>query len=164
MEIRPALFGDLDSLVFLLKNVVDGLNRSGIDQWDDIYPNRQVLEDDIKAGTLYVFDNGGIKGMVVANEFQDEEYDVLPWQYRAGSQLVIHRLCVDPLYQRQGVAQKLVLFVEDLAKQNGYASIRLDTFTKNPVTLRFYQRLAYQIVGEVTFRKGLFYCYEKRIL
>lgn len=41
--------------------------------------------------------------------------------------------------------------------------IRLDAFTGNPRALKLYDGLGYRRSGYVTFRKGLFVCFEKRL-
>ena len=54
-------------------------------------------------------------------------------------------------------------FAEQYAEINKYTSIRLDAFSKNNRSLNLYEKNKYEKVGEVKFRKGLFYCYEKYI-
>jgi hypothetical protein len=54
-------------------------------------------------------------------------------------------------------------FVETKAKNDGYTAIRLDAFSANPKSLELYQGLGYSLAGQVYFRKGMFYCFEKVI-
>ncbi len=76
--------------------------------------------------------------------------------------LVVHRLCVDPAFQGQGIAEQIMIYGEKIARERGYASIRLDAYSSNPRAVRLYERLGYQKVGSVTFpRRTLpFYCFE----
>lgn len=53
--------------------------------------------------------------------------------------------------------------IEEILKTEGIQSIRLDTFSLNPYALKMYQTLGYQKVGEVKWRKGLFYLFEKQL-
>ena len=76
---------------------------------------------------------------------------------------MVHRLMVDPRYQGRGIAGELMRFAEDRAGELGYDAIRLDAFSANPRALWLYQRLGYHDAGCVTFRKGLFRCFEKRL-
>jgi len=162
--IRRAKIEELNSLMLLLRAVIANLNSLGIDQWDEIYPDAVTINNDIQERTLFVLEEDGvIKGMVVLNEFQDKEYIDVEWRHAAGKALVVHRLSVHPSYQGQGVARRLMHFTERFADDNGYTSIRLDTFSKNPITMSFYKSLRYGIAGTVNFRKGLFYCFEKAI-
>jgi ribosomal protein S18 acetylase RimI-like enzyme len=52
-------------------------------------------------------------------------------------------------------------FIEETLRARGVKAVRLDAFSLNPFALRLYERLGYEKTGEVTFRKGLFYLYEK---
>ncbi len=54
-------------------------------------------------------------------------------------------------------------FVEQYAEVHGYDVIRLDAFTRNPAAVRLYEGRGYRKAGIVSFRKGPFYCFEKRI-
>jgi len=162
--IRKANSSDMAAVMLLLKDVVSDLIEQGIDQWDSIYPDAPTISNDINERSLFIYEHEAkIKGMLVLNEYQDSEYSSLKWKYVDGKVLVVHRLCVDPKFRGLGIAKKLMQFAEDFAYQNGYTSIRLDTFTKNPVTVAFYRELKYEVVGTVTFRKGGFFCYEKPI-
>lgn len=54
-------------------------------------------------------------------------------------------------------------FIESTFLGNGIQAVRLDAFSLNPYALRLYERLGYRKTGEVTFRKGVFYLYEKEL-
>jgi ribosomal protein S18 acetylase RimI-like enzyme len=151
-------------LMSLIGAATASMNAQGILQWDEVYPDRETICADVAGQTLMVLDQEGVlKGMVVLNEHQDKEYADVDWQLTQGRQLVVHRLCVHPQYQGQGVAKRLMALAEDYAQQGGYSAIRLDTFIQNPVSVGLYGRLAYQQVGVVTFRKGQFFCFEKSV-
>ena len=51
------------------------MRDNGIDQWDEDYPNRAVIERDLETKTLFAYrEHNEIIGIVVLNETQDEEY------------------------------------------------------------------------------------------
>jgi ribosomal protein S18 acetylase RimI-like enzyme len=85
------------------------------------------------------------------------------WEINSGKQLVVHRLCIDPKYQGQGIARTLMDYAEQYGKEQGYGSIRLDAFVNNPRACRLYEGLGYKAVGTVEFRKGKFYCFEREL-
>jgi ribosomal protein S18 acetylase RimI-like enzyme len=81
---------------------------------------------------------------------------------KQGRVLAVHRLCVNPAFQGQGIGRKLMLFAEDYARKNKYTSIRLDAFAKNPISVGLYESLAFQRRGFVSFLPGsISYCFEK---
>lgn len=162
--IKKGSINDKTSIMSMIRAVVADMEANGIYQWDSIYPNEEVIENDLNEGQLYVFvEDNNIKSIMVLNTNQDREYEEVDWKYNSGEQLVVHRLCIDPQFQRQGVANKLMAFAEEYGMEMHYEAIRLDTFSKNYRALGFYKKLGYERVGTITFRKGQFYCYEKKL-
>jgi choline dehydrogenase-like flavoprotein len=76
---------------------------------------------------------------------------------------VIHRLCVHPKHQHQGVAKETMRRAERLICERGYDCIRLDAFTQNPHALKLYEGFGYSKAGETTYRKGRFVLLEKAL-
>ena len=162
MIIQKANINDHGIIMNIIRDAITDMVARGIDQWDDIYPNAEVIRNDLGAGTLYVcIDESIIKGIIVLNEYQDKEYQSLNWQYTSGKHLIIHRLCIDPKYQGHGIARLMVDFAEQYGRENHYQSIRLDAFIHNKRACKLYEQAGYGIAGTVTFRKGEFYCFEK---
>lgn len=128
--------------------------------------NLQIVEDDARAGSLFVMRQDAVcVASVCLNDVQPEEYRPLRWRCEGARVLVIHRLCVHPEWQRRGVAQHLMDFTENYAAEHGFACIRLDAYTGNPQALALYERRGYTRVGQTYFpRRTLpFDCFEKRI-
>lgn len=127
------------------------LISKGIHQWDQNYPDLTTIQNDISKAQLYTYKIGDkITGIVVLNEVQDPEYADLQWVTSSDSRnLVVHRLAVHPHYQGKGIARKLMDFAEIFAKEQGYDSIRLDTFSQNSRNQKFYDNRGYQRTGEV---------------
>jgi len=138
------------------------MQRQGVDQWDDIYPNIEIISQDLQAATGFgYFESSSLAGYIVINEISSPEYDQIKWMQNDKPFLVIHRLCVDPDFQNRGIGKNLIGFAEHLANIKNYDSIRLDAFSKNPISLKLYDQLGYRRVGAVEFRKGTFVCFEK---
>ncbi|HEX3039603.1 MAG TPA: GNAT family N-acetyltransferase, partial [Caproiciproducens sp.] len=100
---------------------------------------------------------------VVLNEEQDTQYQTGKWKYTNGKIAVIHRLCVKPTEQHKGLGRKMMQLAEQELRRQGYRSVRLDAFTHNPFSCRLYESIGYRRTGEVLFRKGRFYLYEKTL-
>jgi len=161
---RAATRDDFDEIVALFAAAIKHMDTLGIPQWDEIYPSREVLFDDLARGELYV----GLLGGAIACAFTlsprcDPEYAYGDWQYPDLRFSVIHRLCVHPAFQNRRVAQRAMRFIESTFLCSGIQAVRLDAFSLNPYALRLYERLGYRKTGEVTFRKGVFYLYEKKL-
>lgn len=164
LNIRTGRTEDLQEIMALIARCVTVMQAGGSDQWDDQYPNREVIGEDLQHGTLFAAESEGhIMGIVVLDESQDEQYRTISWKQDEGPHLMMHRLAVDPEAQGQGVARKLIAFSEEYAMREGYTSLRLDTYAKNKAALKLYQGLGYDLRGEVNFpdRAASFPVFEK---
>jgi GNAT superfamily N-acetyltransferase len=139
------------------------MRADGIDQWDDVYPTAANLAADVAGGTLYIASAEGrpVAGAFTIDERQEPEYAAVAWSISAPRVAVVHRLMVHPVCQGRGLGPYLMRFAELRGRQLGCGAMRLDAFTRNPRSLRLYERLGYRDAGPVTFRKGLFRCLEK---
>ncbi len=146
----------------IFQDAVEYHKTQGIAQWDEVYPDRNTIENDIQNQQMYLLtENGAILAAVVLNGEQDAEYQTGKWQYTDGKIAVIHRLCVKPAEQHRGLGRKMMLLAEQELLRQGYTSVRLDAFTHNPFSCRLYESIGYRRTGEVLFRKGRFNLYEK---
>jgi ribosomal protein S18 acetylase RimI-like enzyme len=161
---RKAVREDLAEIVRLFSAATRHMDALGIPQWDECYPTRDDISGDFTRGELYVgLLNGSIACSVTLSPRCEPEYAYGRWQYPTLKFSVIHRLCVHPVFQNRHVATQTMCFTEDILRGDGIQVVRLDAFSLNPYALLLYERLGYRKVGEVNFRKGLFYLYEKRL-
>lgn len=164
MKLRQANMTELQILMDIIKQASEKLQQQGIFQWDEMYPTEEIIREDIRREELYVLSEAEeIFALVVLNEEQDDSYSEANWLGEQENVAVIHRLCVNSAYQHRGIGKKVLAAAEHLLKEKGYKGIRLDAFTNNPYALRLYENTGYRRIGEVTFRKGQFYLYEKSL-
>ena len=161
-DFRIAIQQDLPEVCQLFLDAIKHMNSQNIPQWDEIYPNRQTLFDDIQKQQMYLLtENDTVVSVVVLNAEQDAEYQTGNWRHAGGKFAVIHRLCVKASNQNKGLGRRTMLIAEHELLRQGYDSVRLDAFSLNPFSQKLYESIGYQKTGEVTFRKGQFYLYEK---
>jgi RimJ/RimL family protein N-acetyltransferase len=163
MKLYLANMEDLNAIDRIFKNAIANMIKNNIYQWDEIYPNKGILEDDITKKQLYKtsIDGNNIISTFVLNQEYDKEYSNGKWKYNGNNFLILHRLCVNTEYQNRGFGAKTMSFVESYLKNSGIESIRLDAFSNNPIALKMYDKLGYKKTGEAIWRKGLFYLFEK---
>ncbi len=163
IEIRQANLVDTTGLMDLVRACILKMQSQGIDQWGDIYPDRGTIQRDVDDGAAFIVRIAGvIAGMATLNEHQSPEYADVSWRF-SGRPAVIHRLMVAPEAEGKGIARALLRFLETRGESIGCNCIRLDVFVENPRAVRFYELSSYQRAGQVRFRKGDFYCYEKML-
>lgn len=168
MEIhyRTAVPEDLEEVCGMVGHAVDTMTGNGIYQWDELYPTGDDFREDIDRKQLYVgvTDSRNMPQIAVAyvlNKEYDPQYDNGVWQHPEEPYYVVHRLCVNPLFQNQGIGGITLAHIEEQLLSWGIHAIRLDAFSQNPYALRMYARHSYRKTGDVDFRKGRFYLLEK---
>lgn len=164
IEYRLADNNDLNKIVMLVKDAINVMEKSNIHQWDLLYPTKEDFQEDIINRQLYVGTIGGELAVVfVLNQDYDEQYKNGKWAFPDKKYYIIHRLCVNPLYQNNGIGRKTMQYIEEKLRDMDIQAIRLDAFSKNPYAIKLYENMGYSKVGVVDFRKGRFYLMEKYI-
>ncbi|MBT5089641.1 MAG: GNAT family N-acetyltransferase [Flavobacteriales bacterium] len=150
----------------MYKSCVTGMLRNGIDQWDETYPNTEIISQDLNVGTYYVaeMDKTIISGINI-DKNQDPTYLDIDWKDKSDSFLVVHRLGVKEEFWNKRIGKDLMLFTEKLVIEKGLKSIRLDTYSGNPKAMEFYRRIGYTELGTIDLKpdKEKYYCFEKII-
>ena len=164
LEFRRAGTDDLDALVALYGAAAQDMREKGIDQWDEYYPDREILAEDVESGDMTLgFLDGQLACAYVVNREYEPEYELGAWEHTEGDFCVLHRLCVNPEMQGRGLARQAMARMEKNARDQGFDSVRLDVFSQNLHAQRLYEKLGYRRTGEVRFRKGIFYLMEKKL-
>jgi len=162
--IRKAKLSEIPEILKVTKACAHHMITKGIFQWNEHYPSPEAFENDILRDELniYEFDEKIIGGIVVST-YMDDEYIPIKWLTSNEKNIYIHRLFMHPDYQAKGHAQKLMNFAEEYARNIGFVSVRLDTFSQNERNQRFYEQRGYQKLGDIFFPKQSmhpFHCYE----
>ncbi len=153
---------DIDDILLMINSCVSDLRKNGIYQWDNNYPSKSIISEDIFKKELYTIkQNDRSIAIIVLNEFQDKEWETVQWSENKNP-LIIHRLTVDVNLQKEGIGRKLINFALNYAKKNKYDSVRFDVYSGNPDLIKAYEKMGCEKKGEVFFpnRELPFYCYE----
>lgn len=152
----------LEEITALYETVKEDLIKQGIDQWDEAYPARGDIIEDIRNKEMYIVRLGNtLAAAYTINRTQDNAYKFGSFKDKKGEYLVLHRLCVLPALQHMGLAGRVMEHIEAEAKKAGASSVRLDVFTKNPRAMALYERMGYAYAGDAYWRKGKFHLLEK---
>ena len=129
-----------------------------------IVPALNEVGDGFEKKTLYLaYVEENFAALYVISGECDEQYRNGQWKYDERSAFVLHRLCVSPLFQNQGIGKTVLQHIEEQVKDMGYNSIRLDTFTENPFAQKLYLHSGYESRGYADWRKGRFDLMEKKL-
>lgn len=134
-----------------------------------VYPTPEVAALAYGNGTLYLLWEGeALAGAVVLNQEPEAAYADAAWGANLPDEavLVVHTLVVHPAFQGKGAGRALLAGAEALARERGYAAIRLDTWENNLAGKALYEACGYTFRGTADFgleSLGLkwFWLYEK---
>jgi len=173
--IRPAAAGDLPAIEAIYNAIFD-MEEAGpvYTNWQrGKYPTCDTARQVLREGTLYVGEEestGFLWGVVNLNGVQLPEYADIPWRIAAADEAVavIHTLCIHPARSGRGHAREMVAFCEELARRQGKAVMRLDTWEGNRPANAMYPKLGYTFAGATEFFfQGYIHeilnCYEKQL-
>lgn len=151
---RQAQPEDAAQIWEILAQGIQRRKEDGSQQWQDGYPNLSVVKADIEKGSGYVLTYTDIVVGYCAILINDEpEYAKINGKWLTdGDFVVYHRVAIAENCLGRGLAQKMLLHIEDFAKQHSIYSVKADTNFDNPGMLNIFQKLGYTYCGEVTFR------------
>lgn len=164
LTFRKAKKEELYEIMELYHAGVNNMLESGIKQWDEQYPNIEVISADIERGELNLcICDGKIAAAYAVNCVVEPDYDNADWQYPEARWCAMHRLCVSPDFHRRGIGTAVMKNIEADAKMQGFDAVHLDTFSGNHRALELYRKLGYKEVGEAHWTRGRFVIFEKKI-
>lgn len=164
-----AQLADIDIIEGIYKRIVANMLDLNIVQWSALYPTRRVFQEALEHGELFVYTlSGCIAGAVILNSTQIQLYAQVPWLYNDAPFLVVHTLGIEPGLQGQGYGRKAMERIEEYAAENGYKTIRLDTYSGNKPANSLYEACGYRLAGTVLFNHRpeghrVYNCYEKSV-
>ena len=163
VTIRPARPAELEEIWALVGRAVAHMNALGNPQWGEDYPTRDFYAGDMDRGELYAaVVDGKLAGVACINTAESPEYDPLPWTTGRPA-VVIHRMAIDPAFQRRGVGSALFAFAEAEARRRGIAAMRIDTYSLNSRMQALICKMGFSQVGEIRLhgRPLTYPCFEK---
>ena len=160
MEIKKATHKDIDALMALFDEARGTIAALGIDQWQDGYPSRTVIEEDIALGRSYaVFEQGLLAATFVIVEDGEITYDRVDdghWLTGDGSQsyLAIHRVAIALSHRGRGIAGAIMQYAREAAARLGRNSLRIDTHRGNVVMRRMLEKQGFTHCGTIYLQSG----------
>ena len=157
MNFRKTTEKDLDSVIKIIDEAKEFLKNNNIDQWQNGYPNKEVILRDIENDHSYVLDdNGEIIATTVLSFDGDKNYDVIyngDW-ITDNKYGVIHRIAVSRDYANRGIGKKIIESSEDIAKENNIKSMRADTHKDNKTMQSLLLKNGFEYCGIIFVEDG----------
>ncbi len=164
LHFRRADTADIERIMDIIHQAQTRMGLRGTTQWQDGYPSRQIIDNDIVEGWGYVAVSKDVVIAYTAVGDYEVAYDHLQGDWLTdGKYLVVHRLAVADEALRKGVATAIMKFVQELAVEQGVPSIKIDTNFDNDGMLAILERLGSKYCGKVYYESGERVAYEFRV-
>jgi len=162
---RKAEKNDADQIWVILQEAIELRKNEGSTQWQDGYPNLDVIINDIAKAAGYVLTaQDAIIGYCMILVDDEPEYANIRGKWITDTSFVVfHRVAISKKYLGKGLAQLMLKFVEKIAVEKNIYSIKADTNFDNFGMLRIFEKLGYIYCGEVTFRGNSRKAFEKNL-
>lgn len=166
---RHARARDLDAIMEVIAQARRAIAGLGIDQWQDGYPEREVIELDIARQIGYVFLIGDeIAAYLALDPSPEPIYSHIEGAWLSdGEYITVHRSCAGDHSRGKGLGTAMLAFAEALARERGAASVRADTHRGNAVMRHLLEKRGYSYCGTVSYPvtagDPLRVAYEKRV-
>ena len=160
---RKAQREELPAIWIILQQAIQRRKDDGSSQWQDGYPNPEVIGHDIEKGVGFVLTSNNIIIGYTAVLLNDEPaYDNLEGTWLTqGAFVVFHRVAISKDYLGKGYAKKLMEGIENYAIQNNIYSVKADTNYDNDAMLALFEKSGYSHCGTVYFRNSPRRAFEK---
>lgn len=160
---KKAVVKDIPEIWAILQNAILRRKNDGSTQWQDGYPNPEVIKKDIENGYGYVLTNGGNTIGYCAILINDEpEYLKIEGNWLTNTDFVVfHRVAIAEKYLGQNLSQKIIEFIEDFARKNKIKSLKADTNHDNFAMMKIFEKSGFSFCGIVHFRGSPRRAYEK---
>lgn len=163
MIFRPAMPEDVPAIMTLVEAAVRRLAAMGVDQWQDGYPNRGRIEQDVAEGIGYVIEEADRVVAYGAVIFTGEDaYRAIEgrWLSEEENYVVVHRMCVAEEVVGQGFGRRFMEAAEQLSRGR-VRSFRVDTHADNRVMQSLLPRLGFTRCGIIYFESRHLVAFEK---
>ena len=157
MEFRKSMKTDLLHIMKMIQQAQAYFKEQNIDQWQNNYPNEEVILSDIEKGNSYVMmKDGHIVGTTVISFEKEKTYDQIyegKWLTNDDSG-VIHRVAVDNSYKGLGLSHEIIKYTEKLCVEKGVHSIKVDTHKENIPMQKLLRKNGFEYCGIIYLENG----------
>lgn len=157
MNFRIATASDKDKIMEIIKQAQEYLKIKGVDQWQDNYPNLNIIKDDIDKRKSYVLEENGKIVATVAVSFNDEKtYDKIyngKW-ITENDYAVIHRIAVANNYKGKRISSEILAHIEKMCLQKNVHSIKVDTHEQNESMRKMLSNNGFRYCGIIYLENG----------
>jgi GNAT superfamily N-acetyltransferase len=162
-QFRKASSTEIPQIWVILQSAIQRRKEDGSNQWQDGYPNPDVVQKDIDSEAGFVLTHKeSIIGYCAILINDEPEYERIEGKWITnGDFVVFHRVAISEQYLGKGCAKKMIEYIESFALNNSIYSVKADTNFDNNAMISIFEKLGYVFCGHVYFRGSQRKAYEK---
>ena len=160
---RKATLSEINPIWDILQQAIIRRKNDGSNQWQDGYPNLEVVKKDIEKESGYVLTEGEtIVGYIAVLINDEPAYEKIEGEWLTNDDFVLfHRVAIAENYLGKGLAKMMINHIEDFAVENNIKSIKADTNFDNDAMLNIFEKIGYKYCGQVYLRGNPRRAFEK---
>lgn len=157
MVFRKAVYKDIDRIYEIIKQAQEYFRQNSIDQWQNNYPNPDIIKKDVEKGECYVIEDDNLIIATVVLSFNGEKtYERIyegSW-ISDGEYAVIHRIAVDSRFKGKRISSFIMRNLESLCREMGIYNIRVDTHQDNKSMIKMLSNNNFIYCGIIYLESG----------
>ncbi|TKC00132.1 GNAT family N-acetyltransferase [Pedobacter cryophilus] len=163
IKFRKATLNEIPQIWEILQKAIQRRKEDGSNQWQDGYPNPEVIKNDMEKEAGFVL-TGNEKVIGYCAVFINDEpaYANIEGKWLTNDDFVVfHRVAIAEDYLGKGLAKEMMRFIEDFALGHNIYSVKADTNFDNLAMMKSFEKAGYTYCGDVYFRGSARKAYEK---
>lgn len=157
LKMRKTEMKDLFKVLDLYKKASKQLAYQGVNQWQNNYPNKETLINDIKDNISYVFEEKGeIVGTAAFDWRPEVDYQSIDSGHwiNHNKYFTIHRIASKKTSNQMQYGRRMLIRLFIYAIEHNYYNIRIDTHKNNKLMKHLLQKTGFIYIGETTIHDG----------
>ncbi|MCR1951100.1 MULTISPECIES: GNAT family N-acetyltransferase [Clostridium] len=157
MVLRKSTEKDLKNIMKIISEAKVYLKNNDVDQWQNGYPNEEVILKDIRNNISYVLeDDAEIIGTTSLSFDVEETYNNIyegEW-LSDGKYAVIHRIAASNNSNRKGIGTEIIKKSEEICLSKGIKNIKIDTHENNLTMQKLLEKNNFKYCGVIYLLDG----------
>lgn len=157
LQLKHTKLEDVHYVMEIIDQAKLYFKEQGIDQWQNDYPNTNIIENDIHKNHSYVLTKEEmiIATAVISFEEEPTYREIFEGAWKSHQDYaVMHRVAVDSSFKGKGIASQLIHHTELMCKENGVSSIKIDTHENNRSMQRSLIKNEFEYCGIIYLTDG----------
>lgn len=154
IKLELARAEELDAYMTIIEDAKSFQQEQGFVQWNDEYPTRELICEDIATGKGYALKvDGKLAGYMCVHFDGEEIYEKIRGQWKTQKPYgVMHRMAFDRKFRGRGLTEAAFSGIEELCRERGIYSLRVDTDPCNKRMQHVFEKCGFTFRGLIEFQ------------